>query len=104
MKCSIKKNKVMKTKKNKLFWMSFVLMLAFSLSSCSSDDEPTRGLDSVWLETPEVENMVQNRAWQIVKEQVLHNQLDNVIVYVSNDTIHPWTIIGAYYDLSLIHI
>ena len=93
-----KKNKVMKTKKNKLFWMSFVLMLAFGMSSCSSDDEPTRGLDSVWLETPEVEDMAQNRAWQIVREQVLHNQLDNVIVYVSNDTIQPWTIIGAYYD------
>ena len=52
-----KKNKVMKTKKNKLFWMSFVLMLAFGMSSCSSDDEPTRGLDSGCLEIPEVEDM-----------------------------------------------
>ena len=88
----------MKMKQNKLFWMSLVLMLAFGMSSCSSDDEPTRGLDSVWSEIPDIEDMVQNRAWQIVREQVLHNQLDNVIVYVSNDTIQPWTIIGAYYD------
>ena len=90
-------------KKKRVLWICALLMLAVGMSSCGSDDrvmgtgqtslEPTDSNTDKWL--------TQDQAWQIVKEKILHNELDDISVYVSKEFVKPNTTIPANYHTYL---
>ena len=87
-----------------VLWFCVVLMLAFGMSSCSSGDDRVMGTGQT---SPDVSDnnkdkvLTQDQAWQIVKEKILHNELDDISVYVSKEYVKPNTAIQANYHTYL---
>lgn len=67
----------------KVIFVIIGLLSLGMLNACSNDEE-------------EITSVSQNKAWEIVKMSVLNNQLDNINVYVSKNTIQPNTIVETY--------
>ncbi|MBQ9230193.1 MAG: hypothetical protein IJ190_03320 [Prevotella sp.] len=67
----------------KVFLFLNLLLSLGMLGACSNDEEENTSVS-------------QNQAWERVKMSVLNNQLDNINVYVSKNTIQPNTIVETY--------
>lgn len=86
--------------KKVLFILGMLLSLGM-FSACSSDDDFNIESSLSDMGISEKTEITQELAWQIVKLCVLKNQLDNIDVYVSKDTVHPKTTIECYYSTEL---
>ena len=64
--------------KNNVFWLCAVLMMAFGMSSCSSDDDDDNPIVGTWelktLGFPGVDIEIPSRKWEGKSHQKIQNR------------------------------